>query len=77
MRSKVESDFRSYISVLNNERQQEQGSRAKHSRVTCTFGPRGRGGGGGGGVGRAVTSYIWHIMDVRAKWPPFSALSSI
>ena len=31
--------------------------------------------GGWGGVG--VTSYIWHSMDVRAEWPPFSALPGI
>ena len=31
----------------------------------------GRGGGGG------VTSYIWHSTDVRAEWPPFSALPGI
>ena len=28
----------------------------------------------GGGI---VTSCIWHRMDVRAEWPPFSALPSI
>ena len=30
-------------------------------------------GGGGGGV----ASYIWHSTDVRAEWPPFSALPGI
>ena len=47
--------------------------------------PRGGGGGGGGGVsvcvggrrGWGVTSYIWHSMDARAEWPPFSALPGI
>ena len=34
---------------------------------------RGRGVGRGGGV----TSYIWHSTDVRAEWPPFSALPGI
>ena len=29
------------------------------------------------GLREGVTSYIWHSMDVRAEWPPFSALSSI
>ena len=24
-----------------------------------------------------VTSYIWHSTDVRAEWPPFSALPGI
>ena len=24
-----------------------------------------------------ITSYIWHSTDVRAEWPPFSALPSI
>ena len=24
-----------------------------------------------------VTFYIWHSMDVRAEWPPFSALPAI
>ena len=33
--------------------------------------------GGGGGGGRGVTSYIWHSMDVRAEWPPFSTLPGI
>ena len=33
-----------------------------------------RGGEGGGG---GVTSYIWHSTDVRAEWPPFSALPGI
>ena len=27
-------------------------------------------------VGWGITSYIWHSMDVRAEWPPFSALPS-
>ena len=27
------------------------------------------------GVG--ITSYIWHSADVRAEWPPFSALPDI
>ena len=37
-----------------------------------------RGGGGGGEAGGGVvTSYIWHSMDVRAEWPPFSVLPSI
>ena len=30
-----------------------------------------------GGGWREVTSYIWHSMDVRAEWSPFSALPSI
>ena len=34
------------------------------------------GGGGGGGKG-GVTSYILHSTDVRAAWPPVSALPSI
>ena len=29
------------------------------------------------GVGVRVTSYIWHITDVRTEWPPFSALPGI
>ena len=38
----------------------------------------GGGGGGGGAVGGwGVTSYIWHSTDVRAEWPPFSALPGI
>ena len=42
------------------------------------FPPRGGlGVGSGGGVGGGVTSYIWHSMDVRAEWPPFSALPGI
>ena len=28
------------------------------------------------GVG-GRTSYIWHSADVRAEWPPFSALPGI
>ena len=38
------------------------------------------GGGGWGGRGEGgglVTSYIWHSTDVRAEWPPFSALPGI
>ena len=35
------------------------------------------GGVGGGGGGGEVISYIWHSMDVRAEWSPFSALPSI
>ena len=31
-------------------------------------------GGGGGGKGG---NFIWHSMDVRAEWPPFSALPGI
>ena len=31
---------------------------------------------GGGGVGCGGL-YIWHSMDVRAEWPPFSALPGI
>ena len=31
----------------------------------------------GRGWGGGVTSYIWHSMNVRAKWPPFSALPGI
>ena len=34
-------------------------------------------GGGGGGGGGEGGSYLWHSMDVRAEWPPFSALPSI
>ena len=34
-------------------------------------------GGGGGSEGGGVTSYIWHSMDVRAGWRPFSALPVI
>ena len=35
-------------------------------------------GAGVGGAGRVnVTSYIWHSTDVRAEWPPFSALPGI
>ena len=36
-------------------------------------------GGGGGGVGGGgrITSYIGHSMDVRAEWPPFSALPGV
>ena len=39
----------------------------------------GLGGGGGGSAegGGGVTSYIWHSTDVRAEWPPFSALPGI
>ena len=38
--------------------------------------------GWGGGWGRGVTSYIlynivWHSMDMRAEYPPFSALPGI
>ena len=29
------------------------------------------------GEGVGVTSYIWHSMDVRAEWPPFSVLPGI
>ena len=28
-------------------------------------------------AGGGVTSYIWHSTDVRAEWPPFSALPGI
>ena len=31
----------------------------------------------GWGAGGGVTSYIWHSTDVRAEWPPFSALLGI
>ena len=34
------------------------------------------GSGRGWGRGR-VTSYTWHSTDVRAEWPPFSALPGI
>ena len=27
--------------------------------------------------GSGVGSYIWHSTDMRAKWPPFSALPGI
>ena len=35
------------------------------------------GGGGGEGGGEGVTSYISNSTDVRAEWPPFSALPGI
>ena len=35
-------------------------------------------GGGWGGAGRGgLYDYIWHSMDVRAEWPPLSALPGI
>ena len=40
-------------------------------------GERGGGGGGGGRGGGRVTSYMWHSTDVRAEWPPSSALPDI
>ena len=43
-------------------------------------GSRGRGGWGAGAGGeeeRGLTSYIWQSTDVRAEWPPFSALPGI
>ena len=39
--------------------------------------PWGEGGQRGEWGGGRVTSCIWHRMDVRAEWPPFSALPSI
>ena len=41
------------------------------SKMLYLFHSRGRGG------GVVVTSYIWHNTDVRAEWPPFSALPGI
>ena len=41
------------------------------------WGGGGRGGREGGGGGQGVTFYIWHSTDVRAEWPPFSALPGI
>ena len=35
------------------------------------------GGGGGLGGGEGVTSNIGHSTDVRAEWPPFSAMPGI
>ena len=32
---------------------------------------------GGGGGGGGVTSYILHSTEMRAEWPPFSALPGI
>ena len=33
--------------------------------------------GGGGGEGGQDNFYIGHSTDVRAKWPPFSALPGV
>ena len=33
--------------------------------------------GGGGGGGGWITYYIGYRTDVRAEWPPFSALPGI
>ena len=57
-------------------------NRLQESKHGVTLSPApwgGRGGGGGGGEGREgrATSYIRHSTDVRAEWPPFSALPSI
>ena len=47
------------------------------SRRCSWLGGGGWGGGGGGRGGNFLSSYIWQSMDVRAEWPPFSALPCI
>ena len=55
--------------------------KSMHFNIARPIGMDGRqwggGGGGGGGGVKGVTFYIWHSTDVRAEWPPFSALPGI